>query len=319
MKPKKQHYVPQFLLRNFATGRKNKAKIWVLDKKTETVYPASIKDVAHENFFYEYHGDAGHLEYENLMQKIDSIGGRIIGDITSKGTLPGSAEDRSWLSYYIAAQMIRTPTTRGDMENFRQIVIKAWGKDIKAHPDDPKTIGEYGPEDAKASSLQLLKDVPAFAKLLQEKVWFLCEASPSMPYIVSDNPVVRHNMIDPGPRGNLGLKNDGIEVYMPLSPKFAIHATCKKLAAAVLVTPELSSTFTRALVENKPIQYKPENIEFANSLQVIWAERFIFAKEQWHLDMPLDMLHTNPELKGGPGVRQKPEMVSPHFKDGPVD
>ncbi len=319
MKPKKQHYVPQFLLRNFANGRKNKAKIWVLDKRSGTVYPASIKDVAHENFFYEYHGDAGHIEYENLMQKIDSIGARIIGDITSKAILPNSVEDRIWLSYYIATQMIRTPMTRGDMENFRQLVISKWGKDIKAHPDDPKTIGEYGPEDAKASSLHLLKDVPSFANLLQEKAWFLCETPPTAPYIVSDNPVVRHNMIDRWPRGNLGLKNDGIEVYMPLSPRFSIHAACKKLAAVALMTSELSSTFARALVEKTPIHYKLENVEFTNSLQVIWAERFIFAKEQWHLDMPLDMLHTNPELKNGPGVRQKPEMSPPHCNDGPLN
>ena len=116
-------------------------------------------------------------------------------------------------------------------------------------------------------------------------------------------------MVDRGPRGNLGLRNEGIEVYMPLSPKFAIHAICPKLANVALLTPELASRYSQALQNGTPILHAPENAEFANSLQVIWAERFVYAKEQEHLEIPIDMLRTNPELKDGPGVRQRPEDV----------
>lgn len=308
-KTKKQHYIPQFLLRNFSKGRKSKAKVWVLDKRNGRTYLASVKNVGHENFFYEYHGESGDHELEELMQKIDSIGSGIIAGINNHERLPDSSEDFVWLTYFVAAQMMRTPMTRNDMENFRQLIINTWGKDIRAHPDDPKTLGEYGPEDAKANSLKILSDVPEFAKLLHEKVWSLCEAPSSMPFIISDNPVVRHNMVDRGPRGNLGLRNEGIEVYMPLSPKFAIHAICPKLANAALLTPELAPRYSQALQNGKPILHAPENAEFANSLQVIWAERFVYAKEQEHLEMPIDMLRTNPELKDGPGVRQRPEDV----------
>jgi hypothetical protein len=54
---------------------------------------------------------------------------------------------------------------------------------------------------------------------------------------------------------------------------------------------------------------KPENVDFINSLQVIWAERFVYARNREHLEMPLDMLKTNPELCDGTGVRQKPGEV----------
>ncbi|MCK4817454.1 DUF4238 domain-containing protein [bacterium] len=308
-KPKKQHYIPQFLLRNLSKGRKSKAKVWVLDKWNERTYQASIRNVGHENFFYEYHGESGVIELEELMQKIDSIGAEIIASITQHERLSESSEDFVWLTYFVAAQMMRTPMTRNDMENFRQLIINAWGRNIKAHPDDPKTLGEHGPEDAKANSLKILSDVPEFAKLLQEKVWSLCQAPSSVPFIISDNPVVRHNMVDRGPRGNLGLRNEGIEVYMPLSPKIAIHAICPKLANVALMTPELSLNFSQALQNGTPILHTPENAEFTNSLQVIWAERFVYAREEDHLKMPIDMLRTNPELKDGPGVRQRPEDV----------
>jgi hypothetical protein len=33
-KPKKQHFIPQFLLKNFARGKKSKAKLWTFDKAT---------------------------------------------------------------------------------------------------------------------------------------------------------------------------------------------------------------------------------------------------------------------------------------------
>jgi hypothetical protein len=306
-KVKKQHYVAQFLLSKFATGKKNKAKFWVLDKRDGNVYPCAVRDVGHENYFYEYHGEGGDFELEGLMERLDSKGGGIIDSITKSARLPHEEKDMVWLSYYVAAQILRTPFVRNEMENFRQLIIQKWGTDIHASQEDTKTIGEYGPEDAKASSLRLIKDVPVFAKILQEKTWCLCEAPGPMSYIVSDNPVVRHNMIDRGPRGNLGLRNEGIEVYMPLSPKLALHVMCPKLATAALITPEVGPAYSRALIDGSPVRLAPENVEFVNSLQVIWAERFVYAKKREHLDLPLDMLRTNPELMIGPGVRQRPK------------
>ncbi len=308
-KPKKQHYVPQFLLKNFTTGHNSKATVWVLDKRNEKVYESSVRDVAHENQFYEYHGEAGDIEAEELMQKIDSKGAGIIARIISNCKLPSSDEDRIWLSYFISTQMFRTPMTRNDMENFRQTIIHKWGPDIRVSPDDPKTVGEYGPQDAKLSSLMVFRDVPEFAKLLQGKVWILDEASRMPQYVISDNAVAMHNMVERRGRGNLGLRNDGIEVYMPLSPKLTFHAICPILANAALKTPELSVSFSHALMEGAPMVNAPQNVEFVNSLQVIWAERFVYAKDRSDLDMPLDMLRTNPELKDGPGVRPKPEDV----------
>ena len=299
-KPKKQHYVPQFLLRNFSAGHKSKAKVWVLDKRNGRIYQSSVRNVGHENRFYEYLGEAGDINLEELMQNIDSKGAEIIAGIISNARLPSSSENRVWLSYFIATQMMRTPITRNDMENWRQMIIHKWGEDIKAHPNDLKTIGEYGPEDAKVSSMRIINDVPEFAKLLQEKVWSLCEAPTNVPYVISDNPVARHNMIDRWPRGNLGLRNDGIEVYMPLSPKFAIHAVCPKLATAALLTSELAAKYSHALEDRTPMLHAPENAEFVNSLQVIWAERFVYARERTNLDLPIDMLRTNQELKDGP-------------------
>ncbi len=69
----------------------------------------------------------------------------------------------------------------------------------------------------------------------------------------------------------------------------------------------VSPDYTEAIKTGRPVRLQPENVEFANSLQVIWSERFVFARNREHLALALDMLRTNPELMDGPGVRQPPD------------
>jgi hypothetical protein len=49
---KKHHYVPQFILRNFAT--EGGTRLYVFDKQTDRVFPANVADVAAENRLYEF-------------------------------------------------------------------------------------------------------------------------------------------------------------------------------------------------------------------------------------------------------------------------
>lgn len=48
--PKKQHYVPQFLLRNFAID--NTEKLFTFDKQQNKVFSTTVRDSASENGFY---------------------------------------------------------------------------------------------------------------------------------------------------------------------------------------------------------------------------------------------------------------------------
>lgn len=308
MRTKKQHYVPQFLLRLFATGSTKNPKIWALDKKTIQVRLSSVRDVAHENAFYEFHdSDGARIELEHLMEKIDGIGSRIVREIVASGCLRISNEDRVWLSYFVACQMSRTPMIRKDMDNLRAMIIKKWGPNVRFE-GDTRTVGEYGPEDSRFNSLQYIaKDVPELAKLLQQKAWFLAESPADHPFIISDNPVTRHNMVERPGRGNLGLNNKGIELYMPLSPRFSLHIVCPVLAALACSDHPNGTAYTRSFKEGSPVLMQLEHVTFANSCQVIWAERWVFGRNRSELDLPLDMLRTNPELMDGPGVRQRPE------------
>ena len=306
---KKQHYVPQFLLKRFGVGKKNREKLWVLDKRTENVFQSSVRDIGHENKFYQYLDKDKILDPEDLFNNVESYAAPLIAKIHKSRKLSRNKSELIGLSYFMATQMLRTPHTRNEMENFRKLIIAKWGDDIKVYPDDPKTIGEYGPKDAKLSSLRILSEIPDFAKLLQDKVWSLCETPDHESYIISDNPVTKHNMVKRSGRGNLGLRNEGIEIYLPISPQYTLQALCPKLSLTAVLTPQLSKKYKNALEKGTSILQQTENVEFLNSLQVIWAERFIYAKAKKHLEMPRDMLLTNPELKKGPGTRQRTDEL----------
>jgi len=306
-KTKKQHYVPQFLLRRFSVKLNKKPKLWTLDKMTKAVRLSSTRDVAHENYFYEYNDDNGtSLKLEDLMAKIDSTGGGIIKRIIDKETLQLLPDDRVWLSYFVACQILRVPMIRKDMENLRSMIIHKWGPEVSAEGDE-RTIGDYGLDDDKLSSLKMIQDAPEFAKLLQTKVWILNRAPKNCSFIIGDNPVTRHNMTDRGLRGNLGIDNKGIELFMPLSPTYCIHIICPFLAELACCNQHLAENYIDAIKNGTPVDMQPENVEFVNSLQVIWSERFVFAQNRSEMEMPLNMLRTNPEFSNGGGVRQRPE------------
>ena len=138
-------------------------------------------------------------------------------------------------------------------------------------------------------------------------------------YLIGDNPLTMHNMVDRGPRGNLGLMVEGIEIYCPLTPSLALGMWCpshrKKLVENIQRLDSLSNgnpnsagqfagawsdalDIVEAMQTGKPLMSLPENVEHFNSLQVASAERFLFSSDG---DFALveDMIRTNPELRYG--------------------
>jgi hypothetical protein len=67
--PKKQHYIPQFLLNRFAKNSKAKTKqVYVFDKQNELSYINSIKNVGCKNGCYDFAGRNGKTSLEPCLQ-----------------------------------------------------------------------------------------------------------------------------------------------------------------------------------------------------------------------------------------------------------
>ena len=69
--PKKQHYVPQFLLRNFSYGKK--PKIFTFDKANCKSFGTSVRDSASENGFYNINLDGEKYTLEHKLSKLETI------------------------------------------------------------------------------------------------------------------------------------------------------------------------------------------------------------------------------------------------------
>lgn len=101
MKALKQHFIPQFLLKNFANGKKNKEKLWIFDKKEGTSFYSSVKDTGHENRFYEaVNSDSKRIEGEPLTELIDTAGSKFIKRIVESEILVLDAQLVEDVSYW---------------------------------------------------------------------------------------------------------------------------------------------------------------------------------------------------------------------------
>ncbi len=292
---KKHHFVPQFLLKKFSFGKKNRERIWVFKKASGKSFAASVSDVGHENHFYNARNlDGARLELEPLTMKVDGFCADILHQIVETRAIPVAQESIEKLAIFIAAQMLRVPSSRNQMEEFRKAVIGKWGPDIRAG-EDSRPVSDYSAEDSKFSSLLALRDIPVFADILRRKIWFLLEAPLGHNFIISDGSVVLHNHLDYGSRGSLGIAQKGIEVFMPLSPKLAVQLTCPEIANEMLKT-EAGRVFQYYQNRGLPVPLHAANVEFINSLQVIQSERFLYAADGGEFELAREMMRDHPEL-----------------------
>ena len=297
--PRKHHYVPQFLLRNFSDPEE---RVYVFDKHKSTTRRQSPREVAFEKDLYVFKDKTpDRRNLENLATLFDDFGSEPLRKLLKfEGLSSISPEELVKLSYFVAAMMIRVPHTRISALAFNKHMIEQWGPDICAEGSDVP-ISAFNEGTARDMTIDMTATAtPEFAELLQGKVWFLMKSTAEHPFYISDNPVAKHNLIERPFRGNLGLKNEGIEIYLPLSPRLTLMLLCPKMTEVASRNRETG--LHDAYYTDTPISAGPENVEHLNSLQVVNAERFIFSTSS-DFSLAQDMVREHPELSKGSGMR----------------
>ena len=295
-KTKKQHYVPQFLLRNFATKNKKSQKIFVFDKANNKSFKTSVRDVGHENYFYEAtNRNKDTVEAEAVTEIVDNEGAKVINGIIKNKKISFTSQLMYDLHLFVAFQMIRVPGTRNQMDFIRESIVKKWGPEIRAEGDSVP-VSEYTKEDSKFSSILFLKDAESLLQYLDSKILFLLEAPSNYNFIISDNPVVKHNYIDYSPRGSLGLNQKGIEAYLPISSKLCLHYMCPSVAEIILIA-DKEGHYLNMQKNGYPLLTSKDVVEFVNSRQVIYSERWLYANNLKDLSIAKEMVEEDPDLK----------------------
>jgi hypothetical protein len=316
---KVQHYVPQFLLRNFGNGKKD--QLWVFDKTTGRSFSTNAKNIASESRFYEFEYAGARLSLEPYLSKIESSAKPILSHVLRADSLADlDATARATIAVFLSIQLTRTRTFREQWRDFPRMLrdaLDAKGDRAADGSQAAELIRDISDNDVKSETGRFMVDAPkALAHHFLSKDWALAATTRMHPFVTSDNPLALQNVIDRPHRGNLGLAVPGIEIYLPLSPIRALAMWCRSLTGSVLQAsaehperfrhdsggsraPEGVIGLADALSTDRPLAYSAENVENFNSLQIARSERYVFSFTN-DFELAKEMLGAQPSLRAGP-------------------
>lgn len=139
-KPKKQHYVPQFYLRNFKDDS-SEDRINCFNIKTKKPYISSISKVAQKKYFYE--SSKNNLEYQlSLIEKESS---RYINNLVKnkKYKYLNNLNIRANLSYFMSLQFIRTNDKREWIKNHSYELKNEISQEVEIPPKFQQFFDEF--------------------------------------------------------------------------------------------------------------------------------------------------------------------------------
>ncbi len=314
---KVQHYVPQFLLRKFGNGKKD--QVWVYDKSSSRAFPSNVRNVASESRFYDFEYQGHSISLEPWLAALEGEAHSVVHSIIEADSVKTlAAEQREILAAFLAVQLVRTRTFREEWDAFPRMIrehIQLAGDQVEPGSQADQLIQDLSANDLKEQTARVIYKAPdTYSEHFLNKEWVLASTTRKAPFLLSDNPLVRQNLVERPNRGNLGLALPGIEIYLPLSPTRALAMWCPTLVETVhrgaleistrnegVSGPEPHEVvrMSDALLSGEPVPYSPANVENFNSLQVIWSERYIFSSiNDFHLAQ--SMLTEHPDLKTGP-------------------
>lgn len=271
---KRQHYVPQFYLRNFS---KNDSQIFVFDKIENKQFYSGIDSVASTKFFYEWdtlnsilggqYIEKKFSEFEGLIsitikELLNSLEANVFGGISEK--------TRYELSEFLWYQMIRNPEGRIAARQIHQMLLNSLGQN--------SGLEEMKDFDDQKEHLKMLLsgNISDRIKSLASRIWIFVKNETVQNFFTSDNPVIRYTHHE--------RHHVAIEHFYPLSPKFGIMILYRDYFKEL------------EFFENKVFNLDSEDyIRFYNTLQVTQSTRQIFSIGN-DLDYVKELIEKNPEL-----------------------
>ena len=328
-----QHYVPQVLLRlhvKDASAKRGSEQVWCFDKKTQNVFSPNIRGVLSGARFYEVEVNGQTLSLEEPLSEIEGLLSPILARLVREQKLASlSNEDRFTIASFCAAQMVRTQRFRDRIKDMNAGIAEA----LRKRGIDPSQVSNFkslSDEEIKAFSMDMLADAPRkYAPHFLSKFWHLIGATPDDPFHLGDHPVVLDNDFDHG-RGSLGLASPGVTIYLPLSSTLCLAMTDPALIAELFEgarkvrtrfnelegktptrgSPREWAAFLQQMKEDRgrmnqhvypleeglPSSYDPQIVMRANSLQMLYAERWIVSSKP-DFSLPLKMIADDPALR----------------------
>lgn len=292
--PRLQHYVPQFLLKNF--HREDKELLFVYDKEQRKMFSSPSRNIASENGFYNF-GESAEHTLEFGLGDIEGEASSVIRKmLESESAGVVTDDEKGLLSSFLAIQFVRTKYYRNYLRDsylqFSDYLSKRFGVEaaddfLGAVPNDEKT---------KVKSLADITNAPKeFGKYFYQKDWFLMR-SQAKDFYISDNPVsTDYNLERRGFEG-YGIGSEGVEIYLPLTSSMTLAMYCPihkerlrclitQVNAMLLLSMDVvdrtpidkATHFLHAINNGGILDVDSEQVKRLNSLQVKSSERFVMS------------------------------------------
>lgn len=262
--PKKHHYIPQGLLRNFAFD-KHKKKINFIDKLSGKTLSSSVGKVARQHHLYRYSNEGPCLE-KSFFGEIDDLGivaiDKIIRDV-SINTL--TIEEHRDLRNFVSAQILRVPVTLKQLEDFEKDISVAFNGDYSVIKDG-----------LQADFLNsILKGVGPYESLLSEKnMTVMFFKDPAENFVIGDVPVTQRSY---------GRKSISQLAHSPAIPVVDWDYL------ALPISPEYLLIYYNKASYDEVKLLASEN----NDWQFIQADTFVYARTHGQLSMGLKEYYKN--------------------------
>lgn len=201
---KKQHYVPQFYLRNFSKDGKTIGCGYVDAEKPLVIENAPIKSQAAEDYFY-----TKDTRLETAFSRIEDSAREIIHKIvTSEGAL--SCKEKDYLKQFICFQRLRTPFLANHFESEMNKMFNHFN----GTEDGEKRV------ELQGKQIFVLSTLPDALKSMRRYKLLLLDNQTDIPFITSPEPAAFFNPYKSKRKQFIG----GVETYggmffYPLSAK----------------------------------------------------------------------------------------------------
>lgn len=267
MVTKKQHYVPQLLLRRFATleGKVWRTQIYDIERQKQR-NGQNIKDVCSENFMYDVDNTVERL----LDQHIETPAGTSIVNLLSDPANASLIPDEALLRF-LMVQIARTRRAFGDQLKFVNSMMRTVFETFAAlnnrDLDEVKNLSIV-PTDPR----QVLSHLTLYAstqhRLLSDLRVALVINETSQEFVLADHPVFQHNWYLRGCNApqSQGLSMRGLQLFFPLSPQVTY---CLYDNSVYAYQGSADSAIVRA---------STSDVRILNSFQAINAESSLVAK-----------------------------------------
>ncbi|MTJ06174.1 DUF4238 domain-containing protein [Anabaena sp. UHCC 0204] len=220
---KNQHYVPQFLLRNFGwKANKGIFRINIFDTKNFSIRPnQNISQVFSQNFFYDQDNSI-----EKFLNEIETPASTLVEQVINGNfKILENENNKSLIMAFISSLLQRTPSA---LEKANEFINTNLNEGIVRQL---LSLNGYDPNEANNGYFefsQLVSDITLEgvinSMLIQDLNFQIIKNETNLEFCISDHPVFAYNWLyrDLDHPSVTGITARGFQIFLPFSPSITL-------------------------------------------------------------------------------------------------